>query len=296
MNYKRLLKWLEALGHWFFYVTLRLFGHRGGIILLVPVVAIYTLCSRKIHKIISHYLRRRFPGESALRYRMHGYCNLLSFGKVLVERGWLGVGRHARLEGKFEGYDHLLELIKQGRGVVLLTGHVGNWQSALAHLENLPVKVYALMRYDQNAAAKHFFDLGKGRRQFEIIDADGDFGGMVDAVAALQRGEVVTIMADRYVRGSSSEVRFMGDQVRFPDGAYLLAASNSAPVAVIFAAKTGRNSYTLRLWDSFFPSYGERDERSAMLMDGTRRFAQSLEAYLKRYPYQWYNFYNFWQQ
>lgn len=242
------------------------------------------------------YLKRRFPGESFLQYWKHGYCVLFNFGKVLVERGWLGVAKGTRLDGHFEGYDRLLELISGGRGVVLVTGHVGNWQSALAHLADLPVRVNALMRYDQQAVAKHFFDLGENRRSFEIIDADGEFGGMVSALAALGRGEVVTIMADRFIKGSSTSVNFLGDDARFPDSAYLLAASNSAPVAVIFAAKTGLNSYTLKLWDSFHPQYNDRAERDSMLLDGTRRFSQALEEYLKTYPYQWYNFYNFWQQ
>lgn len=246
---------------------------------------------------MDHYLKRRFPGTGVIDSLRHRHRNLFSFGKVLVERGWLGVVNGAKLEGEFEGYEKLVQLIERGQGVVLITAHVGNWQSALAHLENLPVKVNALMQYDRQAAAKHFFDLEKGAtRPFEIIDADGEFGGMIDAVAALQRGEVVTIMADRYIKGSFAEVDFLNDPVRFPDGAYLLAATNSAPVAVIFAAKTAMNRYKLKLWDNFFPQYSNRDERAAMLQGGAQRFSASLEAYLKKYPYQWYNFYNFWQQ
>lgn len=291
-----LLTHLERLGHWFFYLALRFFGHRGGLLLLIPVVFMYVLCSRAIHRRTHPYLVRRFPGESKGQYWLHTFRNILSFGRVLVDRGWLGVCKDASLEGQVEGYDTLLELIARGQGVVLLTAHLGNWQSALAHLEGLPVKVNALMQYDQQAAAKHFFDLEKGRRSFEIIDADGDFGGMVDAVNALRRGEAVTIMGDRYVKGPSTRVDFYGDAVRLPDGAYMLAASAKAPVVVLLAAKTGRTSYRIKVWDSFYPEFKAREERPAMLRECSSRFIRTVEEYLKIYPYQWYNFYDFWKQ
>jgi len=287
---------LEALGHFFFYVALRLFGHTGGRVLLVPVVFVYVVCSRKIHRTTKHYLKRRFPDENGWTYWWLTYKNVLSFGQVLVDRGWLGLIQDAALDGECVEYDALIELINEGKGLVLLTGHVGNWQSALARLGGLPVTVHALMQYDQQAAAKHFFDLQSTEPPFEIIDADSEFGGMIEAAAALGRGEVVTIMGDRFVKGSSSVVDFLGDPVRIPNGAYQLASSVGAPVAILLAAKTGRKSYQLKLWDAFYPEYEKRDERDKMLRDCSTRYIKAIEEYLKLYPCQWYNFYYFWQQ
>lgn len=291
-----LLDRLERLGHWFFYITLRFLGHKTAIVLLWGVIFVYVIFSRKIHQTTRHYLVRRFKEKSAIAYWTHTFKNVFSFGKVLVERGWLGLSRNARLHGKFEGHDKFIELIEEGHGLILLTGHVGNWQSALAHIGDLPVKVNALMQYDQSAAAKHYFDLKGGERSFEIIDVNSEFGGMVDAVAALNRGEIVTIMGDRLVKGSSSEVEFLGAPVQVPDSAYLLAASANAPVAVVFAAKTGLESYHIKVWDYFYPAYNSRSERKEMMKKCSERYFNALEAYLKIYPYQWYNFYNFWNQ
>lgn len=291
-----ILKQLEAIGHWFFYVALRLFGQKGAHVLLVPVVLSYVLCSRKIHRTVRPYLKRRFPGESAYKRCIHAFLNILSFGKVLVERGWLGTISGARLEGDTYGYERIIEEIDKGKGLVLLTAHMGNWQSALAHLGNLPVPVNALMQYDQDAVAKHYFDLNPTKRPFQIIDAEGGFGGMVDSLAALNRGEIVTIMGDRFVKGSSTVVEFLGNKTRLPDSAYMLAASAGAPVAIVFAAQTKSGRYQLKVWDVFYPEYKSRDERGQMLVDCAVRMSSAMEKYLKIYPYQWYNFYNFWKQ
>jgi predicted LPLAT superfamily acyltransferase len=287
---------LEALGHWFFYVTMRFFGHRGGLILLAPVIFVYVLCSRKIRRTARHYLDHRFPGEGGFKNWLYTYKNVYAFGHVLVDRGWLGIKKNSRFDCDLVGYDTLVELIEKKRGVVLLTAHVGNWQSALAHLDGLPVKVYALMQYDQRAAAKHYFDIKREKTPFQIIDVEGPFGGMIDAAAALQRGEVVTIMGDRFIKGSGSMVDFMGESVRVPDAAYMLAATAGAPVVVLLAAKTGAKTYQLKVWDHFHPRYEDREDRAGMLQECAGRYMAAIEKYLKEHPFQWYNFYNFWKQ
>lgn len=295
-RFDRLLQKLEALGHWFFYVTMRLFGHRGGRILLAPVVFTYVVFSRKVHRTVRNYLVHRFPGERDWQYFLYTFKNIYAFGNVLVDRGWLGVRADASFAGELIGYETIHELVEKGKGVVLLTAHVGNWQTALAHLDALPVTVHALMQYDRQTVAKHYFDLKGGERPFEIINVDGPFGGMVDASAALQRGEIITIMGDRFIKGSYSRVDFYGESVRLPDAAYVLAAISGAPVVVLLAAKTGGRTYQLKVWDHFYPEYTSRDEREPMLRKCAERYISSIEDYLKNYPFQWYNFYNFWEQ
>lgn len=287
---------LEKIGHFFFYVVLKLFGLRCAYLLLHPVVFTYVLFSRKIHAVTSPYLKKRFPDKNQLQLFFSTYRNIYSFGQVLIDRAWLGLNNSATLQGTIIGQDQLLEAISLGKGAILLTAHVGNWQTAMAHLDILPVKVHALMQYDQYAAAKHYFDLGKKERQFNIIDAQGPFGGLIDATGALQRGEVVTIMADRYTKGSTKTVDFLGKKVRLPDAAYTLAACVGSPVVIFLAAKTGLKEYELKVWDIFYPEFKDRDTRHAVLTDSCQFFSRSLENYLKQYPYQWYNFFDIWQQ
>jgi len=221
---------------------------------------------------------------------------MLNFGRVLVDRAWLGLRRRAELKGELAGREELLALIGEGRGVVLLTAHVGNWQSAMAHITGLRVPINSLMHYREEAVAKHFFDLRGQELPFRIIKSDGFMGGLVEATAALQRGEVVTIMGDRYAGGPHTEVEFLGKPVRLPAAPYALAAATSSPVAVLLAAKTGRREYRLKLWEVFRPQPTDRENRRRDLEEWARRFAVVLEEYLERYPYQWYNFFDFWSQ
>lgn len=290
------LRLLETLGHNIFYAILLIFGQAGAYLLLIPVTLFYLGFSRKIHLAVGHYLKRRFPGHGFLQRWLDTFRLVLSFGQVLVDRGWLGLRRGARLKGELVGQDELQQLITKGKGLVLLTAHVGNWQTALAHICGFSVPVNSLMRYGQEEVTKHYFDLQRVPVPFTIINSDGFMGGMIEATVALQRGEVVTIMGDRYAGGAYSEVEFLGDRVRFPAGAYSLAAATGAPVVIMLAAKLGRQSYRIKLWDVFYPEAGERSNRQEDLARWAGRFAKSLEGYLEKYPYQWYNFFDFWRQ
>lgn len=292
---KTVLKRLEALGHGIFYLVLRITGQVGAYALLIPVVLAYCSFSRRIHRLTSPYLQRRFPKHNLIKRWQDTFRIVHSFGQILVDRAWLGLNRSARLNCSLDGWDTILGLIEQGKGLVLLTAHVGNWQVALAHLKDLPVPVHALMHYEEEVVAKHYFDLRGESCPFRIIKTDGFLGGVVEVTAAIQRGEVVTIMGDRLAGGPNTPVKFLDAQVRFPAGVYRLAAATGAPVAVLLAAKTGRQSYRLRLWDVFHPSYHSEHRKKDMIA-WTGRFSKALEAYVTEFPYQWYNFYDFWTQ
>ncbi len=286
----------EAVGHWWFYTVMRLFGYQGARLLLVVVVTAYLLCSRRIHRLVTPYLCHRFPDrDSRLSRFVQAWRIVYSFGTVLVDRAWLGIKKDAQFIGSFPDYHQLLSLLEEKKGVILLIAHVGPWQSAWQWLGELPARVHGLMQYHPDDVAKHYFDLGIRKRPFEIIDVESPFGGMIEAAAALQRGEIVAIMGDRYIKGPFVTASFLGEATRFPASAYTLAATTGASVAVLLTAKTGVKTTEVRLYDNWQPHCADRCERDDMIKQGAERFSRSVEDYLRSYPWQWYNFFNFWQ-
>jgi predicted LPLAT superfamily acyltransferase len=103
-------------------------------------------------------------------------------------------------------------------------------------------------------------------------------------------------MGDRLTRGPSSTVDFIGKMARFPNAAYTLAAHVGVPVIIFLAAKTGRKSFQMQVWDIVYPHFESRESHQKILDGCSQKFAEALEKYLKVFPYQWYNFFNFWIQ
>ena len=289
-----LKKKLEWLGHLFFYAMLRIGGQSLAYLFLYPVIFVYVLGSRKIHRNASPYFRKRFPDHGWLRLHLDVFKNVLSFGKVLVDRGWMGFNPAMELSGTFEDSEKLRKIIQAKKGVVVLLAHAGNWQTSLVRLQALDVDVHALMEFDVERVSKHFFEL-RGETPFHIIDVHGFMGGMIEATTALQKGGLVMMMADRMYKGRAEEVDFLGHKVRFPVAAYHLAATAGSPVVILLSAKTGQQSYTMALWDIFYPGQSGKDKKEE-LNNCARRFSAALERYVEQYPYQWYNFFDIWKQ
>jgi len=291
---RQLLERLEWLGHQIFYVVIIIGGQSGAYLLLLPVTFVYVLFSRKIHKQTSFYLQKKFPTLGLGQAWLATFKIVQSFGQILIDRAWLGIKKDAVLQGKEEGIDQLEKILEKKEGLILLTAHVGNWQTAISHICQLPAQINSLMHYEEEAVAKHYFDLKGQGCPFKIINTEGFMGGMVEATSALQRGEVVTIMGDRLEGGQHVEVEFLGSIIRLPISAYVLAACTGASIGIVFAAKTGKKSYSLRVWNVLKIDSKERSNRMSEIKKSAQIFAKSLEDYLMEYPYQWYNFYDYW--
>jgi len=278
----------------FFYGTLIIGNQRIAYFFLYPVIFIYVLCSRKIHSKLQPYVSRRFPDHNSRQHWLDVYKCVLEFGRVLVDRAWIGLKKDSRIIGRLENRKQLSEIIKSHRGVVILLAHVGNWQTSFADLGELNTEVYSLMEYNQEQVAKHFFDL-KREKSFSIIDTQGFMGGLVEAATVLQKGAMVLTMADRYIAGPSTMVPFLNSQLRVPLAPYNLAASTNSWLLILFSAKTSRNTYQLKIWDIIDPQNKGKAERE-ILEEYAKSFSIALEKYVTLYPYQWFNFFDIWKQ
>jgi predicted LPLAT superfamily acyltransferase len=286
-------------GYWgnlFFAVVLRLFGLRATFVPLVPIAAYYLLASRASVRSAGEYFERLFgPLPPALRL-WYVYKNFYSLGQMLMER--LAIIRDAA--GRFpcmqDGMEHLRDAAALGRGVIVLGAHVGNWEAAghLLRAYNLPVNMVGFDREERHI--RRLFDAQMRERAFRFIAADAEGPAAAIAVlAALRRGELVALHGDRVFGGASAEVPFLGRPARFPLGAYQLAAISGAPLVMAFGARERVGCYRLVAFPRLDPpTDASRAARAAFTDAAVRLYVQRLEALVRRYPFQWYNFFPFW--
>jgi predicted LPLAT superfamily acyltransferase len=284
----------EGLGHIFFYMVLHIGGQRLAYFFLYPILFLYILCSRSIHRLVSPYQKRRFPDHGWWQSRLDVFKIVHGFGRILVDRAWLGLKHGKNLSGTIDGLERLEEIIHSGSGAVLLLAHVGTWQNALSHMDEIDTDVHVLIEHDEEAVTKHFYELGR-KRPFSIIDVNSFMGGMLEAKSALQKGGFVMVMGDRYRSGRYVTVEFMGEPIRLPAGAYCLAAGTGVPLVVAFSTKLNRKRHVFKVWDIMYPDFS-RHEKEEEIARCAARFTAAMEAYVEQYPYQWYNFFNIWEQ
>ncbi len=283
--------------HRFFYFLIRLGGRRIAYPFLYPVV-LYYLIFRPDQRLKSrYYLDRRFPGRTGFAALKDSYRMIISLSQSLVDRALVGICGPEILKTEFPRGDELFNLAAAGRGLIILTTHVGCWQAAMIYLSKLKRPVHMLMQQDEGDIDRHYFEHKGEKNPFHIIDPTGFLGGTVEMVAALKKGDVVCIMGDRLkgAQENSLAVDFLGAPVKFPLAAWKLAAVTGAPLAILFPLKTGPDSYRIDLAEII-----ELDRKDARPLQRLKpyliRYVQTLEKLCAKEPYQFFNFYDMWEQ
>ena len=281
--------------HRFFYLLIRLGGRSAAYGFLRLVVLYYVLCRPDQRRKGLHYLRRRFPAARGLALLRHSYRHILSLGQILIDRAVVGILGPGELAVSFPAGEELRALLRQRRGVILMTAHVGAWQVAMAALDTLEVPVNLLMRREDGDVDRLVFEHRGGPSPFRIIDPAGEFGGALEMIAALKRGELLSVMGDRLLGSDRNglAVTFLGGNVVVPFSAYKLASATGAPIAVLLSRKTGPKSYALELARVIEvpPGLGRG---GAGFKPYAAELAEALEGYVAENPYQFFNFFDLW--
>ncbi len=285
----------NRLGFWFFRVAVRTFGLRGAYGFLYFVVLYYLAVDHAVVSASLAFARRRFPEHGAIRRLLDVYLLFVNQGKNLIDRFAVASG-YKDIDIELKDLEKLQAfLAKQPKGFILLTAHVGNWQVAMTALRKLGRTVHLMMRPEDNAAVKEALQVDSEQEQVKVIFTDDTLGGVIEAMKAVNRGEIVSIMGDRTYGYSATGVSFLGSEVRFPHGAFSLAAAAQCPVVVLLSARIGVIRYVVDVSHIIAAPAGSRGGNSEAMKAAVQEFARVLEGYVVDYPYQWFVFRDIWK-
>jgi predicted LPLAT superfamily acyltransferase len=196
-----------------------------------------------------------------------------------------------------EGWEHLEQARRQGRGGILLMSHMGNWEVA-AHLLRRKDEGIKLLLY---MGAKHKEQIERIQKEslshsgIKIIAVDQDGGSPLDIVEGIRfihSGGLVSMTGDLVWKEEqrTALVTFLGHEAHLPATPHLLALLSGAPLFVFFAFRTGRGQYRFTLSEPIHIPAPSRAERTEAIRRSAQRYADILEETLRRNPLQWYHF------
>lgn len=227
---------------------------------------------------------------------VHVLRHIHAFAAAILDRIYLAAGRHAGFRIATAGLEHLTAALAGGRGCVLLGAHLGSFEALRVFGQSSPVAVRAVMHRRNAGALTRLLDRLDPAGRAAVIEI-GDPASMLAAREALERGEILGLLADRAPAGSRMVAApFFGRPAAFPAGPLLLAAALGAPVVLCRAVRTGPRRYAI----GFEPfaerlSIGRGARRDDDLRHHIGRYAAALERACRAHPFEWFNFYPFWQ-
>lgn len=226
----------------------------------------------------------------------HTYRHLHAFGRSICDKihGWSGGVSESQLH--LFGHEHIRR--HYGKGAVILVSHFGNIELLRAIKSDHSQQVNVLVYNKHASAFNAFLQSVNPKAGVRLISVD-DMG--VDTAIVLQErldaGEWVIIASDRVpVRSERKQaVMFLGEQAYFPEGAWHLAHLLSAPVVAVFCYELS-GAYELHIHPLSDDLRLPKKARQAVLHAHIQDYAHVLESHCLHAPYQWFNFYDFWQK
>ena len=219
-----------------------------------------------------------------------------SFATTILDRALLLAKTGDDITLDVSGLEVMEAAIAGGRGCVLLGAHLGSFAVLRGLAERCPVPVKMLMFRANAGAFSTAMERLDPAAAGNVIPI-GDMHSMLRVHEAVAAGAVVGILADRVPAGGRTvTAAFFGRPARFPTGPFILAASLDVPVLVFHGVRTGHRRYHV----AFAPFADRialpRASRQAALAAVVARYAAWLERSCRAYPYNWFNFFPFWER
>ena len=280
----------NVLGYRIYIFFIKNFGINAAYFILRFVVLYFFLFSRKSSKAIYFYLRRRLQ-YSKVKSFFNVYKSYYTFGKVLTDKVAISSGLKNKYTYTFDGIENIKQLLKEKKGGILISAHVGNFDIAQYFLDEIDEfsQINLVTTDAEHENIKQYLESITAKSQIKFIIVEEDMGHIFKIHTALDQGELVVFTGDRYLTGTKHLTEnFMGTDANFPIGPYLLASRLKVPVLFVYVMKETNRHYHL------FARKAEVKARDAQAL--LKKYTDSVEWILGQYPLQWFNYFDFWEE
>jgi predicted LPLAT superfamily acyltransferase len=261
---------------------------------LYPIVSYFLLTSPVARAASKDYLRRVLAREP--RWHDH-WKHFFAFASCTLDRIFLLSKRYDELNVDVDRPEEVRAAVARGHGCLLFVAHFGSAESLrLIAVDQRRLPLSILLDRQHGRMLMQLLEQLNPELASSIIDASERGPQLVlNLKEALQAGRMVGIMADRALATDRSvTVDFLGGHARLPAGPWQLAHALQVPIVLGFGCYHGGNRYT-----AHFELFGEsvrlpRENREAAIAECAQRYARRLEYYARLAPYNWFNFYDYW--
>lgn len=223
---------------------------------------------------------------------LYKYC--LNWTDVMLMLRLHG-SRLQALIGRRSSQRALDEALAAGNGAILVSPHLGNWELGGLGLADLGYRLNVLTFREPDQKVNELREKVRSERGIGIIYVDRDDTSplaIIEAINALRRNEVLCLLGERDGSSNTIQLDFFGKNTPFPTGAAYLALASGAPVIPVFVPLEGERYATLMEEPIYFK--GGHGQHAQAIRSGMERLAAVFENYIRQYPDQWYNFFDFW--
>ena len=255
-------------------------------------ITVYRL-SKEARKVAFRNVSYLYPsiGSNGQRRRLV-VDNFKKIGKNLVDALRLKRYQNGLLERivAIKNGNIINELLGKGKGLVVITAHLGCWELIPAYFSRAGYKVNVMARevYDRNVNR----EINRIREIYNIRIIDKRRAPVI-ALKCLLRGEAVGILMDQRSSKNSVAVDFMGHKAKTPIGPAYLAMKTGSPVVPVAIHRRGDDTHVIEVGNEVEITRTGRDEDD--ILENTRRCSKAVEHFIRSHLDEWVWFHKRWE-
>lgn len=254
--------------------------------LAIVVARFALLTARQARKVLEANLRIALPEVGAREVRRITYRNFRNHSKAYADLMRLPVARVEDLRPLLhvQGVEHLEAARKRGKGVMVISAHMGSWEVAAAiwSATIAPVSLFA-----EELEPQELYDwYRQTRARLGISVLPANRSGLRKVLQALDANEMVVTAIDRDMLGTGVEVEFFGRTARIPDGPAALALRRGTPLLPVCVLRNPDDTYQAIGWPPIFAE--GTGNHQADVRRVTKQLVRHLEEIIRAHPDQWH--------
>ena len=278
-----------VLGFRIYVFIIKTFGLYASYFVLLFVALYFIIFSFHSTK-STYYLFRRRLKYSRLSAAFQVYRSYFTFGRIQLDRIAIGAGLKGKYTFEFDGIQYIDELLAMEKGGILLTAHIGNFNLAQHFFSDKhdSAVVNLIMTDLEHQEIKNYLESVTGKAAIKTIILKDDLSHIFLMNEALKNNELLVFAADRYYKNAKTyKENLLGSPARFPQGPFKIATRNQIPVLFVHIMREREFHY------HFYarPYKGKPDAPKELL----KAYLVDLEKMVRKYPHQWYNYYDYWK-
>lgn len=279
-----------VLGYKIFIFFIRKLGVGAAYGLLNFVALYYVFFSWKSSRAIFEYFRKRlnYSLPKSLFGIFKSYC---IFGKTIIDKAAISSGLKSRFTYECDGVENIINLLDKQQGGIMISAHVGNFEIAEFFFEEIDTRsqINLVTTDTEHKNIKQYMEKVTVHSKIKFILVKDDMSHIFEINNALSNAELVCFTGDRYMKGQKTATEsLLGKEANFPAGPFLLASRLNVPVLFVYVMKETNKHYHL------YARQAKVKNRDAQ--DLLKKYTESVEWMLKKYPLQWFNYFDFWNR
>jgi KDO2-lipid IV(A) lauroyltransferase len=247
--------------------------------------------AHKDRRAVWENLKAIFPEKSDREIRRIRIRMFRNFAKYLadffrfqeIDREYIKKNIH------IENVHYFAEALSKGKGVVVLTAHLGNWElgGIVIALLGYPFWVVALPHKDKKV--NEFFNFQRESKGVKVIQ----LGKAVRAsLNILKQNGMVALAGDRDFTAKGVVLDFFGKPTFLPEGPAAFSLRTGAPILPGFMLRNPDDSFTLSMEKPI--EFNPTQDKEKDIKNIITQYKTLIENYIRKYPNQWYMFRRFW--